>query len=429
MNIIKQGKDFLQSLRALAARSVWDWRRCPFCGDNQTIRWGYYTRRPWFFEGRQQVQVQRHQCKRCGRTYSEESALLIRGSWYARGVHRSAIDHWQHMGTSFRRTAEFLRSWLGRQERYLKWRPLAKRPTADERCYLAASTVHRWVDRAGRVAQGRLSGQLSGVACSGTVGADGLWARLRGNAKRVVLQLVDNVSGLIWPPVVVEGEESEEAWRQLFERAQQAGLELAKLRAVTSDGAHGLLAYLRHNLLWVGRQRCVWHLWRSLSRDLGRAAAQAVGGVTREMAQSVREQVRDELVALLHTLIDAPSYPIAEQALAALRAHPQGARLWRLLNERFDQVLMHLVDDYAGLQRVGPEWCWRDFRLRLSHGRNQGSETRLERSALLWAVYHNFTPTQWRSERRRHYRHPGQSPLQVAGNSPGEVSYLDALGV
>jgi hypothetical protein len=56
-------------------------------------------------------------------------------------------------------------------------------------------------------AQARLSGQLSGVAYSGTVGADGLWARLRGDAKRVVLQLVDNVSGLIWPPVVVEGVE------------------------------------------------------------------------------------------------------------------------------------------------------------------------------------------------------------------------------
>jgi hypothetical protein len=261
------------------------------------------------------------------------------------------------------------------------------------------------------------------------VGADGLWARLRGGTKRVVLQLVDNVSGLIWPPVVVEGEESEESWGQLFERAQQAGLELDKLRAVTSDGAQGLLAYLRRNLLWVGRQRCVWHLWRSLSRDLGRAAAQAVRGVTAEMAKSVRDEVRGELVSLIRTLVDAPSYPIAEQALAALRDHPQGARLGRLLNERFDQVLMHLVDDYAGLQRVGPEWCWRDFRLRLSRGRNHGSEPRLERAALLWAIYHNFTPTQWRSERKRHYRHPGQSPLQVAGSSPGEVSYLDALRV
>ena len=152
MNIMEQGTDFLQSLRALAARSAWDWRRCPYCGDDHTIRWGHHTRRPWFFEGRRQVRLQRHQCEPCGRTYSEESALLVRGSWCTREVHRSAIDHWQHLGTSFRRTAEVLRSWMGRQERYLMWRPLANGPTQGERCHLAASTVHRWIDRAGRVA-------------------------------------------------------------------------------------------------------------------------------------------------------------------------------------------------------------------------------------------------------------------------------------
>ena len=48
----------------------------------------------------------------------------------------------------------------------------------------------------------------------------------------------------------------------------------------------------------------------------------------------------------------------------------------------------------AGLVRVGPEWVWRDFRLRLSHGRNHGSEVRLERAALVWAIYRNFTPAQ-----------------------------------
>jgi hypothetical protein len=91
--------------------------------------------------------------------------------------------------------------------------------------------------------------------------------------------------------------------------------------------------------------------------------------------------------------------------------------------------LRHLVDFYAGMQRVAPEWCWRDFRLRLSRGRNHGSAIRLERAALVWAIYHNFTPAQYRSERKRQYRRPGQSALQVAGASPGEVSYLDALMV
>jgi len=135
------------------------------------------------------------------------------------------------------------------------------------------------------------------------------------------------------------------------------------------------------------------------------------------------------LVALIHAVIDAQSYEQAETALVALLSHPQGAAIGQFLNAQLDRILVHLVAYDAGLQRVTPEWYWRDFRLRLSRGRNHRSDQRLERAALVWAIYHNFEPAQWRSERKRHYRHPGQSPLQVAGVPPGQVSYLDALGV
>jgi len=72
---------------------------------------------------------------------------------------------------------------------------------------------------------------------------------------------------------------------------------------------------------------------------------------------------------------------------------------------------------------------WFFFRLRLSRGRNHGSSQRLQRALLVWAVYRNFTPAQWRSERKRRYRRPGQSPLTQAGVLLGELSYLDALRV
>jgi hypothetical protein len=81
------------------------------------------------------------------------------------------------------------------------------------------------------------------------------------------------------------------------------------------------------------------------------------------------------------------------------------------------------------LVRVSPEWCWRDFRLGLGHGRNHGSAARLERAALRWAIYRNFTPAQERSERKRQYRSAGRSPLARAGALPGAVSYLDALAI
>jgi len=428
MNIIERGRSFVQSLLALIARTAWDWKRCPQCGSTLTIKNGSYTRKPWFFSGRQTVRVQRHLCHACGQSYSEQPPLLVRGSWYAREVRRSAVDHWVHGRLSLRRTAEFLRSWLGRQERWRLWRPLDATP-AGETCHLAASTVQRWLDRAGVVAQASVPGQLQDIAQSEEVGTDGLWARLRGGTTRVVLLLVDSVTGLLWPPVVAEREDQAAPWQRLFERARQAGLDWQRLRGVTSDGAQGLSAFLSQMLAWVQHQRCVFHLWRNLAGQLAHAAAQAAAAATRDLADQVREQVRAELVALIHAVVDATSYEQAEVALVTLRRHPQGAAIGQFLNEHLDQILVHLVAYYAGLQRVTPEWYWRDFRLRLSRGRNHGSDPRLERAALVWAIYHNFEPAQRRSERKRHYRYPGQSPLQVAGAPPGQVSYLDALGV
>ena len=55
MNIIDQAKGFVESLRELASRSVWDWRRCPHCGQSMTCKYGTYVRRPWFFEGRREA--------------------------------------------------------------------------------------------------------------------------------------------------------------------------------------------------------------------------------------------------------------------------------------------------------------------------------------------------------------------------------------
>lgn len=116
------------------------------------------------------------------------------------------------------------------------------------------------------------------MASSGQVGTDGLWAVPRGRARRVVLALVDNVTGLSWPPVVVEGEDNEDSWLALFERAKLAGLNPDVLRGITSDGAKGLNGYLNKALEWVNHgwnlrsihQRCVLHIWRNLagsSRD------------------------------------------------------------------------------------------------------------------------------------------------------------------
>ena len=133
MNIIERGRAFVQALRALAERTVWDWQRCPACGSRLTIKHGSYPRRPWFFTGCERVREQRHLCHSCAQSYSEQSALLVRGSWYSREVRGSAVDHWHDWlanrgRLSLRRTAEFMRSWLGRQARWRQWRPLDTTP-------------------------------------------------------------------------------------------------------------------------------------------------------------------------------------------------------------------------------------------------------------------------------------------------------------
>ena len=427
-NIVDQARAFVESLRSLAGRTAWDWRRCPRCGSTDTCKHGRYVRQVWFFEGRRAIPVQRHRCTQCRRTYSEQSALLAVRSWYAREVHRMALDQWQHTGTSLRRIAEWVRSLVGRQERWFFWRPL-DRPSTGKRCYLGASTVHRWLDKAGEQARGTVSGQLVGVPVSRQMGTDGLWARLRGGVRRVVLALVDSVTGVVWPPVVAEGEDSEAAWKGLFLRAKAAGLNLSALRGIASDGSGTLVSYLRGGLGWVKHQRCVWHLWRGLARELGLAVQRATGGLAAEPAGAAGKAVRRELVRLIHGVMDAASYVEAEAALAQLQAHRWGADLARSLEANLDAALVHVQDYNRGLMRVAPEWLWRDFRLRLSRGRNHGSDQRLERAALVWAMYRNFTPAQWRSERKRHYRRPGQSPLAKAGVPLGELSYLDALSV
>ncbi len=429
MNIIERGRAFLQGLRDLAGKTAWDWRRCPCCGDTLTSKWGFYTRHPWTLAGRQVVRVQRHWCERCGRTYSEQSPWLVRGSWYAREVHRFAVDHWLHVGSSVRRTAEWTRSLLGKQERWRLWRPLDPLPDDATACHLSGSTVQQWLHQGGQAARRTVPGQLTGVPTSGQLATDGLWARLRGGTKGVVLALVDRVSGLVWPPVTAEGEAAPGPWARLFRRARVAGLDVRQVRGVTSDGAAGLEAYRRRALPWVSHQRGVFHLWRGLAGAFAQAVATATAGLTGAAATAVRRQTRRVLVGLVHAVFDAPSWAAAETALATLAAHDLGAALASAVATHLDTALVYLCGYNAGLGRVSPEWVWRDFRLRLSHGRNHGSDPRLERAALVWAIYRNFEPAQGRCERKRRYRHAGQCPLAVAGVPPGAVSYLDALGV
>jgi hypothetical protein len=379
MNIIERGRQFVQGLWELASRSAWDWRRCPRCGDTLTVKNGGRWTHPWTLEGREEVRIQRHWCYSCESSYSESSPFLVRGSWYGREVHRFTVDHWVHVGSSLRRTAELVRSLLGKQERWLLWRLFQEEPEEGEECRLSQATVHRWLDGAGIQARKTVPSQLAGVASSGQFATDGLWARLLGRRKRVVLALVDCLTGVIFPPVVVGGEDSESSWGRVFRRARTSGLDPDRVRGVTSDGAKGLIGYLGRVLSWVNHQRCVFHLWRNMSGELASRASEAASGLAGGAAKAAKKRVRAELVALVRGVLEAGSQTEAEAALAKLKAHALGGKLGSLLEEQLDAAMVYLLEYNRGLARVSPEWYWRDFRLRLSHGRNHRSDERLER--------------------------------------------------
>ena len=173
-----------------------------------------------------------------------------------------------------------------------------------------------------------------------------------------------------------------------------AGLDLDQVRGAVSDGATGLAGCLQAMVKWANHQRCVWHLWRKLGAELARQAAKKGVGLFGAAAQAARERARRELVALIHAVLDATGQEEAELALAKLQAHELGAELARLLQDHLDAALIYLSMYNRGLLRVAPEWLWRDFRLRLSRGRNHATKQRLERAALVWAIYRNFTPAQ-----------------------------------
>jgi hypothetical protein len=206
-------------------------------------------------------------------------------------------------------------------------------------------------------------------------------------------------------------------------------LAVDEVLSVASDGATGLATYLSETLTWVTHQRCIFHLWRTLAGEFAACAAAAAVGLTGAAARSTKRAARRELAALVRAVFDAADEDAAWGALGVLGEHSHGLACADKLRPHLAAALVYRRPDNGNLTRVSPEWCWRDFRLRLGHGRNHFSDQRLERAALVWATYHNFTPAQDRSERKRLYRHPGQCPLTVAGSPPDGVSYLDALAI
>ena len=273
MNIIERGRAFLQSLRELAGRSAWDWKHCPTCGSRLTIKNGGYLRRPWFLArtrdgaGATASVPRLHQVVR-GAVGAAGARQLVRPGGAPRGGGSLAARG--HVVAAHGRGAAFVAG----AARALA--VVAAVGCGGGRTLLSGRQYGTsLVGCGGAGGAGECAGPVAGHCAECRRGHGWPVGQTAGPAQRVVLLLADSVTGLLWPPVVAKGEESVGPWQRLFERAHAAGLDWDGLRGVTSDGAQGVLAFLRQTLAWVQHQRCVWHLWRNLAGALARAATQA----------------------------------------------------------------------------------------------------------------------------------------------------------
>ena len=170
---------------------------------------------------------------------------------------------------------------------HLAWGPLGRTPAA-EICDLLGEYNQSLVGSDGSGGGVNGGGAVArGEAEHGGGGRRVMGALARRGEVGVVLAMVDTVSGLLWPPVVAAGEETQKAWEQMFQRGQKAGLAVGRLRGVAGDQGRGTpeLSSARQ-LRWVRQQRCLWHIRHNLHSKVKAAAAEAAPGLVAEAARA-----------------------------------------------------------------------------------------------------------------------------------------------
>ena len=301
---------------------------------------------------------------------------------------------------------------------------------AAARCELSASTVQRWLDRAGRHgAATRPSGSSRGAHQRA---ARDRWACGRGcgaGATRVVLLLTDSVSGVVWPPVVVD---------RGGRRAPVAAAVCARSRGGAGPGrpvgrdqrwGERAGAYLRQHLSWVNHQRCVWHLWRGLGGELAAQAAAAARTLTGRAAARLRQQTRTELAALVRAVFDAASEAAAWEAHARLAAHPRGPGLATALRDHVAAALVYRRQVPGGAPAGGPRMVLAGLPLapgpRAQRGR---ARARLERTALRLGDLPQLHPRARKERTAAQISVPGPVPARRGGGAPGRSQLSRRLG-
>jgi hypothetical protein len=136
---------------------------------------------------------------------------------------------------------------------------------------------------------------------------DGIWFRFNKERWVCYIVLTRTVKGKmarLRGLVLLKGDESEANWREAL-RQSLTNREMAQVKALIADGAHGLTAISRYYDWKYGR--CHFHLIKDL---------QKIGGRKKRNKTS---KLRQKALLLVHTILDTPNEQETKKLLLQLR--------------------------------------------------------------------------------------------------------------
>jgi transposase-like protein len=388
-------------------------RCCPRCSSTLTKRNGSRPRTLRDLGGVRTVDVQRHLCLECKRSYSDEVPEIKPYHWYTRRVQRKFLDMYTTIGGSLRRNADWLTAEITGCGRTFIWDVLARAPwwgrapEPEPEIALSHTTGWRWVQAAGDSWRKREKAYAD-VPQSGAVASDATYVRIRG-VWTAILRVVDGIKRTTFGLFHLATDESDEEIERAFDLAAKSGLILEQIKVFASDGASGFREFLARCLHWVRHQRCIFHLWRNVLPIITRYAAVA--------GDEWAEGLKTCIACVWNASSTAEAEVMLKLLIGVYGAQPIAQEAVRLVQETFEQAMTHLVAGLPGVSRTSCvcEWVWRYYKERVAQMGGFMSTEGCDHFNAIWEVALNFRRYQRRKERLRHYMYPGLCPLEVAG--------------
>ena len=319
--------------------------------------------------------------------------------------------------------AELLRSELNGTERARMWDPegLEYPPLPEyQQVHLSHTTVWRWLQEAGRRAN-KVENRYGEIRQSGIWAADSTLSKVKGQYV-AVLGVADAVSRVVFEIVRIAAESEEEVLKK-FARLRRFGADTKTIRGLVSDGADAYRLLVEGVMKRTVHQRCVFHLWRNIGPSI--RSLKAING--EEAAETFKKAVRG--------VWDARGYEEAKRALETLVEEWSEEALVApalvVIQASFEEAVAHLKGGVPGMPRTSNvvEWLWQAYKRRLRIMGQLMSDKGQASFDGVWTLHASFNRYQKRKERKRRVNNPGHCPLEMAGETVGELCWMDVLAI